>query len=244
VGSLKRLLDSDTENHRFILGEEHPQLRLSFSQPTLDIAGGKWCLVFAIISNTLLLGFPDGQRGRFKSLWLDQLINTRRWREYISETVEDLEQTMSWIFALLIANVHMMPLSSFPAFSGSSFLLCVFGLVTALFLIQEQRRLLSTIAAAAAVNLDNPITSYRFRPTAMIHSLPQVLFTWALLLFAMQSFWMTFADLPLPMLPAIFPVAVLLVFACRGVWKALHPRSKTFEGTQPVPIPLLVPALD
>jgi hypothetical protein len=78
----------------------------------------------------------------------------------------------------------------------------------------------------------------------MIHSLPQVLFTWALLLFAMQSFWMTFADLPLPMLPAIFPVAVLLVFACRGVWKALHPRSKTFEGTQPVPIPLLVPALD
>jgi hypothetical protein len=97
VGSLKRLLDSDTENHRFILGEEHPQLRLSFSQPTLDIAGGKWCLVFAIISNTLLLGFPDGQRGRFKSLWLDQLINTRRWREYISETVEDLEQTMSWV---------------------------------------------------------------------------------------------------------------------------------------------------
>jgi hypothetical protein len=92
MGSLKSLA---TEKHRFAFGEEHPQL--SFSQSTLEIPDEKWRLVFAIISNTLLLGFPDGQRGRFKSLWLDQLVNTRRWREYISETVEDLEQTMSWV---------------------------------------------------------------------------------------------------------------------------------------------------
>jgi hypothetical protein len=232
------------EKHRFAFGEEHPQL--SFSQSTLETPDEKWRLVFAIISNTLLLGFPDGQHWRFKSLWLDQLVNTRRWREYLSETVEDLEQTMSWIFALLIANVHMMPLSSFPAFSSSSFLLCVFGLVAALFLMQEQRRLLSTNITVIVANLDNPSTSYRFRRIAMVHSLPNAFFTWALLLFAMQSFGMTFSKFPLPMFHAILlPVAALLVFACKGIWKALHPRSKSPEGaTQPIPIPSLAPALD
>lgn len=159
----------------------------------------------------------------------------------------------------------MMPLASFPAFSSSSFLLCVFGLVAALFLLQEQRRLLSTDIAAIvsiatllnlefeanfhftqAVNVVNPSTSYRFRSTAMIHSLPHALFTWALLLFAMQGFWVTIADFPLPMLHAILlPIAPLLVFACRGIWKALHPRSKPFEGaTRSLPIPPLVPALN
>ena len=100
----------------------------------------------------------------------------------------------------------MIPLASFPAFSSSSFLLCVFGLVAALFLMQEQRRFLSTDIAAIvsiatllnlefeanshftqAINVINPSTSYRFRSTAMIHSLPHALFTWALLLFAMQE---------------------------------------------------------
>jgi hypothetical protein len=156
-----------------------------------------------------------------------------------------------------------MPLSSFPAFSSSSFLLCVFGLVATLFLMQEQRRILNIAAIVSiatlfnlafqvnlhfkqAVNLNNPSTSYRFRRTAMIHSLPHALFTWALLLFAMQSFGKTFADFPLPMFHVILlPVAALLVFACKGIWKALHPRSKSPEGaTQPIPIPSLVPALD
>ena len=159
----------------------------------------------------------------------------------------------------------MMPLASFPAFSGSSLLLCVFGLVTALLLLKEQRRLLSTSIAAIvsmatlfhlelednlhftqAVNVANPSTGYCFRSTAIVHSLPHALFTWALLLFAMQGFWMTIADIPLPMLYAVLlPIAALLVFTCGGIWKALHPRSKTFEGpTQPVPIPCLVPAPD
>ena len=158
-----------------------------------------------------------------------------------------------------------MPLASFPAFSGSSFFLCVFGLITALLLMKEQRRLLSTNIAAIvsiatlfnlefeanlhftqSVNVANPSTSYRFRSTAMIHSLPHALFTWALLLFAMQGFGMTIVDIPLPMLYAILlPIAALLVFTCGGIWKVLHPRSKTFEGpTQPVPIPCLVPAPD
>lgn len=80
-------------NHRFISGEDHHQL--SFGQPTLQIPDGKWSLVLAIILNTLLFGFPDRHQARIKSLWLDQLVNTRRWREHISETVEDLRQMMS-----------------------------------------------------------------------------------------------------------------------------------------------------
>lgn len=62
----------------------------------------------------------------------------------------------------------------------------------------------------------------------------------------MQSFWMPFADLPLPMLLATFlPVATLLVVPCGGIWKALHPRPNTFEdATQPVPLPSLIPAVD
>ena len=85
----------DTENHRLEFGEEHP--RLSFSQSSLEIPDGRWRLLFAVLSNTLLLGFPDGQQRRLKSLWLDQLVNTCRWREHISEMVEDLKQTMSWV---------------------------------------------------------------------------------------------------------------------------------------------------
>lgn len=78
----------------------------------------------------------------------------------------------------------------------------------------------------------------------MIHSLLQALFTWALLLFAMQSFRMTFANLPLPILLSTFLlVAIVLVVACGGIWKALNPRSKCFERTtQPVPIPSLISA--
>ncbi|KAI9458599.1 hypothetical protein BJY52DRAFT_1416383 [Lactarius psammicola] len=241
VARLWTIVASHRLNH---FSEDH--CRLSFGQSTSEIKDSKWDLFLAIISNTLLFGFPDGHQARFKNLWLDQLVNTSRWREHVSETVEDLKQMVSSMLALLIVNVHMMPLSSFPAFSSSSLLLCLLGLVTALYLMQEQRKLLSTNATATAVCLDNPNTSYRFQPIAIVHSLPQAMFTWALLLFAMQSFWMIFADFPLPMLLATFlPVATMLVVPCGGIWKALHPHPKTFEGaTQPVPIPSLIPAVD
>jgi hypothetical protein len=57
---------------------------------------------------------------------------------------------------------------------------------------------------------------------------------------------MTFADFPIPMLFATFlPVATVLVVACGGIWKALHPRPKPFEdATHPVPTPSLIPAVD
>jgi hypothetical protein len=82
---------STVASHRSLIhfGEDH--CRLSFGQST----DSKWCIPLAIISNTLLFGFPDGHQARFKSLWLDQLVNTSRWREHISKTVEDLKQTMS-----------------------------------------------------------------------------------------------------------------------------------------------------
>ena len=62
----------------------------------------------------------------------------------------------------------MIPLASFPAFSSSSFLLCVFGLVAALFLMQEQQRLLSTdiaaiVSIATLLNLEMKLTSILHR---------------------------------------------------------------------------------
>ncbi|KAI9438424.1 hypothetical protein BJY52DRAFT_1380826 [Lactarius psammicola] len=166
---------------------------------------------------------------RFKNLWVDQLISTSCWREHISDTVEELKQMVSSMLALLIANVLMTPMSSLPAFSSPSLLLCLLCLVKALFLMQEQRKLLSTnAAAAAAVHLDNPNTSYRFRQIATIHSLPQALFTWALPLFAMQSFWMTFAEFPLSMPLATFlPVATV---ALGGILYGISPTPKNIRG--------------
>ena len=69
--------------------------QLSFDQSIVEIPVSKWSLSLAIISNTLLFGLPDGHRARFKNLWLDQLVNTSRWREHISETVENSKQTIS-----------------------------------------------------------------------------------------------------------------------------------------------------
>ncbi|KAH9003466.1 hypothetical protein EDB86DRAFT_2364666 [Lactarius hatsudake] len=83
-------------------GESGDHCRLSFGRSTLEIQDGKWGLILAIISNTLLFGFPGGYQARFKSLWVDQLVGTSRWREHISETVEDLKQTVSSMLALLM----------------------------------------------------------------------------------------------------------------------------------------------
>ncbi len=81
-------------SHRLThFGEDH--CRLSFGQSTLEIQDSKWGLLLAIISNTLLFGFPDARRARFKNLWVDQLVNTSRWRGHVSGTVEDLKQTVS-----------------------------------------------------------------------------------------------------------------------------------------------------
>ncbi|KAH9061038.1 hypothetical protein EDB87DRAFT_1576431 [Lactarius vividus] len=185
----------------------------------------KWGVLLAIILNTLLFGFPDGYQARFKSLWLDQLINTSHWCEHTSETVEDLKQMASLMLALIIANVHMMPLFSFPAFSSSSLLLCILGIVTALFLMQEQRRLLST----------NTITA---SATGIVH-LGIIPVSNAGLLDDLH--WSP----PFILLATFLSVATTLVILCGGIWKALHPHPKTFQDlTQSVPIPSLIPPVD
>jgi hypothetical protein len=91
--------------------------------------------------------------------------------------------------------------------------------------------------------LDVHNTSYGFQPTAIVHSLPQALFVWALILFAIQGFWMAFAGLPTALiLPITIPVVVVLTVTSVAIWIALHPREKTpslqdTEVSIPVPPP-------
>jgi hypothetical protein len=78
---------------------------------------------------------------------------------------------------------------------------------------------------------DRNTKSCGFQPIAIVHSLPKALFVWALLLFAIQGFWMTFAGLsPSLLLYTLFPIAAVLVVVCACIWKALYPRQKPFDG--------------
>ncbi len=86
-------------NHRFFIhsSEEPKHCQLSSNQSTLEVPESRWGLVSAVISKILLFGFPDRYEARFKSFWVDQLVDASRWREHASETVEDLKQTVSWV---------------------------------------------------------------------------------------------------------------------------------------------------
>jgi len=227
-------------NHRFFIhfGEDH--CRLSSDQPILEVPDSKRSLSLAILSNTLLFGLPNELESKFESLWVDQLAYTSPWRQHVAGTVEELTYMMTWFLALLISNTLMIQTSSMPALIHSSLLLCIFGIIMTWILLREQRGLLNTNAATAAVYLDDRNTkSCGFQPIAIVHSLPKALFVWGLLLFAVQGFWMTFAGLsPLLLLSTLFPIAAVLVVVCACIWKALHPRQKPFEGpmlSAPVP---------
>ncbi|KAH9003504.1 hypothetical protein EDB86DRAFT_2370277 [Lactarius hatsudake] len=234
-------------NHRFFIhfGEDH--CRMSSDQAILEVLNNKESLVLAIMSKTLLFGLPDRHRAQFERLWVDQLAYTAAWRKHVSGTVEDLKQMMSWVFALLIANILMIQISSFLALTNSSLLLCILGLVITSVLLQEQQRLVDTTATTAAVYLDDRNTkNYGFQPIAIVHCLPQALFVWALLLFLIQGFWIALKDLSLTsLLSALLPTVAVLVIACVGImiWQALHPRQKTFEDAMlPPPISSLTHA--
>jgi len=219
---------------------------MSSDQAILEVPVSKGSLVLAIMSKTLLFGLPNRHRARFERLWVDQLAYTSPWRKHVSETAEDLKQMMSRIFALLIANALMMQTSSssFPALTNSSLLLCVLGLIITSVLLQEQGRLADTNASTAAVYLDDRNTrSCGFQPTAIVHSLPQALFVWALLLFLIQGFCITFIHLSLPFLLSSLLIASVLVMASVGIWLALHPRQRTSEDAMlPPPMPPQIPA--
>ncbi|KAH8996383.1 hypothetical protein EDB92DRAFT_1843632 [Lactarius akahatsu] len=234
-------------NHRFFthFGEEH--CRLSSDQSILEVPDNKRCLVLAFISNALLFGLPNEHQARFESLWVDQLAYTAPWRKHVSGTIDELNQMTSWLLALTISNTFMIQVSSIPALTHSSLLLCAFGLIMTSVLLREQRGLVDTNAATAAVYLDDRnTTSCGFQPIAIVHSLPKALFVWAMLLFAIQGFWMTFSGLPPHLLVStLFPIGAVLVVVCACIWKALHPRQKPFEGSMlSVSVPPMIPAED
>ncbi|KAI9458597.1 hypothetical protein BJY52DRAFT_413055 [Lactarius psammicola] len=178
----------------------------------------------------LLFGFPDHYEARFKSVWVDQFPDMSRWLEYVSETVEDLKQTRSWILALLNTSIPTMQLTPFSGLIKASLFLCAFNLAVTSFLLQQQQQLLSTNTSNSVAYLKDRNTSYGFQPIAIIHSLPQALFVWALLLFSLQGFLMAFADLPLPLLllTLVLVVAILAV-VCLVIWLVVRQRLEPIE---------------
>ncbi|KAH9003464.1 hypothetical protein EDB86DRAFT_3100031 [Lactarius hatsudake] len=176
--------------------------------------------VLTTISKMLLFGFPEEHMLRFENLGVDQLANSSRWRERVSETADDLKQQASRMFALLSANILLLQISSIPTLTKFSLILCVLSLTVTSILLQEQRRLVGT-NATTAVFLGNLVTIYGFQPIAIVHSLPQALFVWALLLFAVQHLWMAFS-----LFTSLFVAAVLLAVSV-GVWKVLHPCQES-----------------
>ncbi|KAI9438658.1 hypothetical protein H4582DRAFT_1950045 [Lactarius indigo] len=159
--------------------------------------GSKRCLILTAVSKVLLFGLPDDYRARFVSLCTDRVICTSRWRKHVSETVVNLKRERSRMLALLSANIFMLRVSSFPSLTKVALTLCILGLIVTLTLLQVQRRLVSAKAITSAVHLDDWIMCDDFRLIAVVHSLPQALFIWALVLLTIQHFWMAFVSIPL-----------------------------------------------
>lgn len=215
-------------NHRFLtlFGKDH--CRLSSDQPISEVLpNNKWGRTLAVISKMLLFGFPDHYEALFKIFWADQLVDASHWREHASEMVQDLKQTMSSILALLGASA--LTSSSSGLIKASSFL-CTFDLAVTLYLLQRQQRLLCTKLPTSVAYLKHWNTTYGFQPIAIVHSLPQALFVWALLLFSMQGFWVVFADLPLTLcLSTLLPVTAIMVTVGLAIWFIVHPRRGPIE---------------
>jgi hypothetical protein len=207
----------------------------------LELPPRKRSTILTAISK-LLFDLPIEHREHLEKLWVDQLVYSAAWRKYVSERVGDLLQKMTWIFALSIANILILPISYCPALNQFSIVLCILGLCITLVLYQEQRKLVDTGGIVGAAYLDTRDTAYGFEPTAIVHSLPLASFVWAFFLFAIQGFWMAFGDLPQRiLLPTVISVAVVLGMVCFAVRIALNPREKTnvvSETPFPAPIPL------
>jgi len=228
-------------NHRFFthFGEDH--CRMSSMHSILESPRRKQSIILTAISK-LLFDLPIEHREQLEKLWVDQLVYSAAWRKHVSDRVGDLLQKMTWIFALTIANILILPISYCPALNKSSIVLCLLGLCITFVLYQEQRRFVDTSGTVGAAYLDTRDTTYGFEPTAIVHSMPQASFVLAFFLFASQGFWMAFGDLPQRvLLPTIISVAVVLGLVCIAVWIALNPREKTYEGSEtrfPAPVPL------
>ena len=86
-----------TVNHRFFIhfGEDH--CRLNSDQSILEVPDKKRSLTLAIVSNTLLFGFPNEHEAKLESLWVDQIAYTSPWRKHVSRNMEELNQIMAWV---------------------------------------------------------------------------------------------------------------------------------------------------
>jgi len=229
-------------NHRYFthFGEDH--CRMSSIHSILQSPPRKRSIILTAVSK-LLFDLPIEHKEHLERLWVDELVYSAAWRKHVSDRVGDLLQKVTWIFALTIANILILPISYCPALNKTSIVLCILGLCIALVLYQEQRRLVDTGGTVGAAYLDaRDTTTYGFEPTAIVHSMPQASFVWAFFLFAVQGFWMAFGDLPrVILLPTIISVAVVLGLVCIAVWVALNPREKTREVSEtrlPAPVPL------
>jgi hypothetical protein len=230
-------------NHRFFthFGADH--CRMSSMHSILESPPKNRNFMLTAISK-LLFDLPIEHKEHLENLWVDELVYSAAWRKHVSGRARDLLQKMTWIFALTILNILILPISYCPALNKSSIVLCILGLCIALVLYQEQQRLVDTSGTIGAAYLDARNTTYGFEPTAIVHSIPQAAFIWAFFLFTIQGFWMAFGDLPQRIvLPTIISVAVVLGLVGTAVWKALNPREKSFgpvdsEASEPASVPL------
>ncbi|KAF8257106.1 hypothetical protein EI94DRAFT_1730979 [Lactarius quietus] len=173
------------------------------SPPVVICVARLWATVDAFF------GFPDRYEARFKSFLVDQLIDPSCWRQHASETVEDWKQTIA---STLTPRLF----------------LCAFDLATTSFLLQRQQRLLCMNIPTSVSRIFKALyISYGLQPIAIVHSLPQALFVWALLLFSMQGFWAAFVDLPVTLrLSTLLPVASILATVGLGIWFIAYPRPE------------------
>ncbi|KAH9044164.1 hypothetical protein EDB84DRAFT_1470434 [Lactarius hengduanensis] len=134
-----------------------------------------------------------------------------------------------------------MQMTPFSGLIKASLFLCAFDIAITSFLLQQYQRLLSTNTYTSVAYLKDRNTGYGFQPIAVVHSLPQALFVWALLLFSMQGFWMAFANLPpTSLLLTLVLVAAILTLTCLVIWLVVRQLPEPIEdamlrtGTPPL----------
>ncbi|KAF8262316.1 hypothetical protein EI94DRAFT_1808999 [Lactarius quietus] len=139
-----------------------------------------------------------------------------------------------------------MQMAHFTGLIKASLFLCAFDLVVISFLLLQQQRILSTNTTTLVAYLDDRNNRYGLQPTAIVHSLPQALFVWALLFFSMQGFWMVFSDLPvIVLLSTLLLVATILVVVGLGMWLIVRPRTEPIKEAVLEPnIPLSGPVVE
>ena len=104
---------------------------------------------------------------------------------------------------------------------------------------------MTAVNLGQAVYLGGWVTGYGFQPIAIVHSLPQAMFIWVLILLAIQNFdglSQPFLGIP----PCRIPYCSRHDQAPRGMCGHMNgpsPTSEVVYATLPVPTPLLTPAV-